>query len=147
MVETLIRQVVVAITIGSFLFLLRAFARSIEQERRKNDPLRKGFGLSFTLLSMFLAVWFGHGLAQWQEYNSQQDEHGQPAEIGGFVDNFAQATLEDWQSEYLQVLVFVVLAGLYIHRGSAESKDGEEEIKAMLRRIERKLDEKEKATC
>lgn len=94
---------------------------------------------------LFLLVWFGHGLAQWQEYRSQQEEHGRPAEIAGFVDNFAQATLENWQSEYLQVFAFVVLAGLYIHRGSAESKDGEEEIKAMLRRIERKLDEKEKA--
>jgi cell division protein FtsB len=145
LVETLIRLVVLLITIGSFLFLVRALSRSIEQERRKNEPLRKGFGLSLTLLWLFLLVWFGHGLAQWQEYRSQQEEHGRPAEIAGFVDNFAQATLENWQSEYLQVFAFVVLAGLYIHRGSAESKDGEEEIKAMLRRIERKLDEKEKA--
>jgi hypothetical protein len=137
---------VVGITLGSFLFLLRALARSIRQERRKNESLREGFGLSLTLLWMFLLVWFGHGLAQWQEYKSQQEEHGQPAEVLGFVDNFGQATLENWQSEYLQVFAFVVLAGLYIHRGSAESKDGEEEIKAMLRRIERKLDDKEIST-
>ena len=144
--ETFIRLIVIGITVGSFLFLLRALGRSIQQERRQNEPLRKGFGLSLTLLWMFLLVWFGHGLAQWQEYKNQQEEHGQPAEITGFIDNFSQATLENWQSEYLQVFAFVVLAGLYIHRGSAESKDGEEEIKAMLRRIERKLDEKEVST-
>jgi hypothetical protein len=145
-VDTLIRLIVIGITIGSLLFLLRALKRSIQQERRKNEPVWKGFGLSLTLLWMFFLVWFGHGLAQWQEYKSQQEEHGQPAEVSGFIDNFSQATLENWQSEYLQVFAFVVLAGLYIHRGSAESKDGEEEIKAMLRRIERKLDEKEVST-
>ena len=34
---------------------------------------------------------------------------------------------------------FVVLAALYIHRGSAESKDGEERLAAALRRIEEHL--------
>jgi hypothetical protein len=33
----------------------------------------------------------------------------------------------------------VVLAALYIHKGSSESKDGEEKIEASLRRIEEHL--------
>ena len=47
--------------------------------------------------------------------------------------------MENWQSEFLQLFSFVVLAGLYIHKGSAESKDGEEKLEASLRRIEEKL--------
>jgi hypothetical protein len=59
--------------------------------------------------------------------------------IGDFVAAFAQSTLENWQSEFLQLFSFVVLAALYIHKGSAESKDGEENIQASLRRIEQHL--------
>ena len=44
-----------------------------------------------------------------------------------------------WQSEFLQLFSFVVMAALVIHKGSAESKDGEEKIEASLRRIEEKL--------
>jgi hypothetical protein len=56
------------------------------------------------------------------------------------VSVFAQSTLENWQSEFLQLFSFVVLAALYIHKGSAESKDGEERLEAAaLRRIEEHL--------
>jgi hypothetical protein len=39
----------------------------------------------------------------------------------------------------LQLFSFVVLAALYIHKGSAESKDSDEKLEASLRRIEEKL--------
>lgn len=144
--DTQIRLVVIAITIGSMLFLLKALKRSIDKERRKGETVWESFGLSLSLLILFLVVWFGHGLAEWQEYKSEQEEHGQPVEVTGYIDSFTQSTLENWQSEFLQVFAFVVLAGLYIHRGSAESKDGEDEMKQMLKRIERKLDDNAKAT-
>ncbi|HEX2053426.1 MAG TPA: DUF6766 family protein [Actinomycetota bacterium] len=143
--ETQIRVVVVGITVATLVFLFRALRRSIDEEKRKGETVWKGFGLSLSLLVMFLVVWVGHGLAEWQEYKSEQEAHGQPAEASGYLDTFMKATLENWQSEFLQVFAFVVLAGLYIHRGSAESKDGEEEIKQMLKRIEKKLDAAEQA--
>lgn len=65
--------------------------------------------------------------------------HGSDPQVGDFVAEFAKSTLESWQSEFLQLFSFVVLAALYIHKGSAESKDGEENIEASLRRIEEHL--------
>jgi hypothetical protein len=56
------------------------------------------------------------------------------------VSRFAQATLENWQSEFLQLFSFVVLAALLIHRGSGESKDGDERMEDMLKRIEKRLE-------
>jgi hypothetical protein len=138
-VDTQIRLIVVAIVIGSVLYLLKALMRSIRQARREGESTWEGFGLSLSLLVLFLIVWFGHGLAEWQEYKSQQEQHNQPVELSGYVDTFTKATLENWQSEFLQVFAFVVLAGLYIHRGSAESKDGEDEMMQALKRIEAKL--------
>jgi hypothetical protein len=40
----------------------------------------------------------------------------------------------DWQSEFLQLLTFVTLTSFLVHRGSPESKDGDD-------RLERKVDE------
>lgn len=83
--------------------------------------------------------WGGHAIAQWQLYTDEQREHGQPTEMGDFLADFSQATLENWQSEFLQLFSFVVLDALFIHHGSAESKDGEERIEQSVKRIEKHL--------
>jgi hypothetical protein len=46
---------------------------------------------------------------------------------------------ENWQSELLQLFSFVVLAALFIHKGSSESKDSGEKVEASLRRIQEKV--------
>lgn len=72
-------------------------------------------------------------------YTDEQRALGQPTEAGDFFAQFGQGTLENWQSEFLQLFAFVVLAAMYIHKGSAESRDGEEKLEASLRRIEEHL--------
>ena len=64
----------------------------------------------------------------------------QPAEAGEFMVYFGKSTFENWQSEFLQLFSFVVLAALYTHRGSAESKDSDDRMEAKLDRIVEKLD-------
>lgn len=60
-------------------------------------------------------------------------------EVGDFTAELTQSTLENWQSEFLQLFSFVVLSALLIHRGSAESKDSADRMEAALKRIEEKL--------
>jgi hypothetical protein len=77
------------------------------------------FGLSFFLL---LA---GQAVAGLYAYNEEQQEHGQPAV--GFSDylassHFLEATMENWESEFLQMFAFVVLTVFLFQKGSAESK-------------------------
>ena len=52
---------------------------------------------------------------------------------------FGQATFENWQSEFLQLLTFVALTSFLIHRGSPESKDGDEEMQSKLDAIQEEL--------
>jgi hypothetical protein len=47
--------------------------------------------------------------------------------------------MENWQSEFLQLLTFVVVTTFLIHKGSHESKDTDDEMMAMLKRIEARL--------
>ena len=60
-------------------------------------------------------------------------------ELSGYLVEFSQSTMENWQSEFLQLFSFVLLAALLIHRGSSESKDGDERMEQALQRIEEKL--------
>jgi hypothetical protein len=46
---------------------------------------------------------------------------------------FGQWTLENWQSEFLQLFSFVVVSAVLIHHGSSESKDGTERIEQLGR--------------
>jgi len=58
---------------------------------------------------------------------------------------FWQSTMENWPSEFLQLLTFVVLTTYLVYRGSHESKDQDDVVLAMLQRIESRLDDI--ATC
>jgi hypothetical protein len=62
----------------------------------------------------------------------------------GYVWQWAAATFENWQSEFLQLLTFVILTAYLIHRGSHESKDSDDEMMAILKRIERRVQALEK---
>ena len=63
----------------------------------------------------------------------------------GSTGEFVNAVMENWQSEFLQLFAFVVMAAYLIHRGSPQSKDGDEETRRKLDRIERKLERLEGA--
>jgi hypothetical protein len=129
----------VAIAVVVLLFLLVAMVRSIQNEREPGRSVWREFGLGLLLMIMFFASWLGQGIAEWQVFTDEQVAHGEDPAVGDFVAEFSQSTLENWQSEFLQLFSFAVLAALYIHKGSAESKDGEEKIEASLRRIEEHL--------
>lgn len=131
--------VVGALLIGTLVFLIATTVRSITDQRTPGRSLWREFGLGLVLMILFLATWTGQGIAEWQTYTDEQREHGESTELGDFFSTFAQSTLENWQSEFLQLFSFVTLAALYIHKGSAESKDGDEKMEASLRRIEEHL--------
>jgi hypothetical protein len=126
------------------VYLFGSMFRSIADEKRSKrlEKTWKNFGLSLAFSILFLLSWFGQGVAQWDEFKSDQAAHHQPAEVKDFVAEFSASTLENWQSEFLQLFSFVVLAALLIHHGSAESKDSEERIEEIVKRIEKKLDGK-----
>lgn len=131
--------VAIGLALASLGYLVYSLVRSIRNERTRGRSVWREFGLGLSLMMLFFVTWFAHGVAEWQTYTDQQREHGQSAEVGDFVSEFGQSTLENWQSEFLQLFAFVVLAALFIHKGSAESKDSDEKVEASLRRIEEKL--------
>jgi hypothetical protein len=146
-VATTIMVIGIVVTAAGALFLVGSLVRSIHQERRRSrvHKIWKNFGLSIAFCVLFLTSWVGQALTEWQVYRSEQLALGQQADAQGFTFEFLQSTLENWQSEFLQLFSFVVLSALLIHRGSGESKDIDDRMEASLQRIEKRLEELEAA--
>jgi hypothetical protein len=103
----------------------------------------RDYALGWVLLTLFVVFWIGQTLVGWQEFAAEQQALGQQPEVfgsGGYVWNWGRTTLENWQSEMLQLFAMVVLTSFLIFKGSPESKDGDEEMKATLARLERRLE-------
>jgi SNF2 family DNA or RNA helicase len=66
----------------------------------------------------------------------------QPIKVEEFINAFMSSTLENWQSEFLQLFSFVVLATYLIHKGSPQSKDSDEEVKRILKDIQKNITKK-----
>jgi hypothetical protein len=102
--------------------------------------LWKNYNLSVVLATLFLLSWVGQAIFQWREFVDEQRTHGQAVQVAAFLNEFFRATFENWQSEFLQLLTFVILTSFLIHRGSHESKDEDEKMEKKLQEISRKLD-------
>jgi len=91
--------------------------------------------LGIFFVSLFLVSWVGQLIVQWFNHVNEQRDHGEAAEFwsGAFWYDFWEATLENWQSEFLQLATFTIAAAYLVYKGSSESPDSDE-------RIEQKLD-------
>jgi hypothetical protein len=104
--------------------------------------LWRDYNLSIVLTILFLGCWALQTYTGWKEFAAEQKSRGEtPQWLGdsGYVYAWGKTTMENWQSEFLQLLTFVVLTSFLIHKGSHESKDTDEEMMAMLQRIEARL--------
>ena len=83
--------------------------------------------LSIVFFAMFLATWLvGQTIAGFNVYNEDQREHNeQEVDFSQYLTtaHFVEATMENWESEFLQMFLYVVLTAILFQRGSAESKD------------------------
>ncbi|MEO6528574.1 MAG: DUF6766 family protein [Gemmatimonadaceae bacterium] len=82
-------------------------------------------GLTIATVTLFLFAFVGQVLTGRAVYNGEQRDHGQP-QVGMtaylHTGAFVEATMENWESEFLQMGLFVVLTAFLYQRGSSESK-------------------------
>lgn len=83
-------------------------------------------GLSLVIFAIFALSLIGQSIAGHHVYNQEQQAHQQPAiaywaYLG--TGHFIEAVFENWESEFLQMAMYVLLTAMFFQRGSAESKD------------------------
>ncbi len=82
-------------------------------------------GLSLFFAGIFLAALIGQALTGHAEYNDQQLTAGlDTISLGRYITSAAFATdvAENWQSEYLQFLLYIWATVYFLQKGSPESK-------------------------
>ncbi|MEW5812473.1 MAG: DUF6766 family protein [Actinomycetota bacterium] len=83
-------------------------------------------GLLLACLGLFVMFFAGMVVSGAAAYNAQQHEHGAPESVSvlGYLrtGDFVEATFENWESEFLQMGMYVVLTAFLVQRGSSESK-------------------------
>src|SRR3954469_14867789 len=89
--------------------------------------------LTLVMFGLFTMTVVGQALTGWSVYNDDQVEHGsEPIALPAYLvtGHFGEAIFENWESEFLQMGVFVVLTVSLRQKGSPESKriDGKEEV-------------------
>lgn len=90
-------------------------------------------GLSITFITLFLIAWAAQTFFGWHTFVQELQDEGQPG-ISFFAylhtGHFISATFENFQSEFLQMALYVVLTIFLRQIGSAESKslDKKEEV-------------------
>ena len=103
----------------------------------------RDYSLSIIVGGLFLASFVLHSIFGWWQYAADQQAHGSPATFwgsDGYVIYYGEWTFQNWQSEFLEVLLLIVLTKYFLHRGSPESRDSSDEMMAAIERIEKKVD-------
>jgi hypothetical protein len=97
------------------------------------QPMRKFLrenSLSIVFLSLFLVSLAGQVITGFHESNKEREEDGAASlSLSSYLvsGHFIQATFENWESEFLQMALFVVLTVSLRQKGSSESKKFEKE--------------------
>jgi hypothetical protein len=88
--------------------------------------LLRSSGLSLAMFGIFGICMVLLSFVGQRHYNQEQQAHGEPsASWGHYVtsDAFLETTMENWESEFLQMFGYVVLTVFLYQKGSSESKD------------------------
>jgi hypothetical protein len=83
-------------------------------------------GLSLVFLAFFMLAVAGQAIAGWDEFNNDATAHSEATiSLGRYLtsSSFGNALLENWQSEYLQFTLYILLTVWFLQRGSPESKE------------------------
>lgn len=87
-------------------------------------------GLSMVWLALFAVFLGAQAVSGHRVYNQEQKEHGQASvSFGSYLatGHFGEAVFENWESEFLQMAMFVILTAFLFQKGAAESKDPEKD--------------------
>jgi hypothetical protein len=92
---------------------------------------------SFGLITglFFLISWVGQFFAQMVVERNEAEQHGQAFSWSEFWPQFLQSTLENWQSEFLQLLWQAAGLALFYFWGSSQSKESDDRIEAKIDRL------------
>ncbi len=101
-------------------------------------------GYLWVTLLFFVVSLAIHWTFAWFAYAEEQMEHNQAIELSGYFNQTLRDTMENWQSEFLQLMWQVGGLSFLLYVGSPQSKESEQRLEKKLDAILQKI-EPEKA--
>jgi hypothetical protein len=106
----------------------------------------KKYGYFWVTMVLFLGSLIGHWIFAWNTYVNEQEDHGAPIVVKDYMNETLKDTLENWQSEFLQLIWQVAGLAALLYVGSPQSKEGddrkEEKLDLILAAVDEKAEEK-----
>lgn len=113
-------------------------AKAQDRLKREVRPLSrkprftKAYSFALVTGALFVFAWVGQFVAQYFAFRNEEREHGEQFEWAQFLPEFFTSTLENWQSEALQLVWQVVGLAIFYFWGSSQSRESDERIEAKL---------------
>ena len=102
---------------------------------------RRGF--LWVTLGFFLISLVAHWVSAWFAYVQEQQAHSQPVMAGDYFNMTFRDIMENWQSEFLQLMWQVAGLSFLLYVGSPQSKESSERIEKKIDFIMKKLHERD----
>jgi hypothetical protein len=99
---------------------------------RHRPRFTKAYSFGIVTAALFLLSWVGQFVFQLIEVRNDAAEHGQVFEWVEFFPQFFASTLENWQSEFLQLLWQAAGLTFLFFWGSSQSKESDERLEAKV---------------
>jgi len=123
----------------------RSGGKGLHNNELGKPRFTKAYSFAIVTGVLFLLSWSGQFIMQMITERNEAEQHGQGFEWGEFLPQFLSSTLENWQSEFLQLIWQAVGLAILFYWGSSQSKESDERIEAKLDRLleERGIDPNE----
>ena len=81
-----------------------------------------------------------HWIFAWYSYVQEQSEHKQPIQFNDYFNETFRDTMENWQSEFLQLMWQVAGLSILWYIGSSQSKEGDDRLEEKIDLLIERLD-------
>ncbi|WP_156043790.1 DUF6766 family protein [Cellulomonas sp. URHE0023] len=103
--------------------------------RVNRPPFFTAYSFAIVTGALFLFSWLGQFVFQLIEARNDAAEHGTTFEWAQYWPQFLSSTLENWQSEFLQLVWQAAGLAIFYFWGSSQSKEGNERLEAKVDRL------------
>ena len=103
-------------------------------------PRKSKKGYLWVTLGLFLISFSAHWAFAWFDYVQEQDSHGAQLSVNEYFNKTMNATMENWQSEFLQLMWQIAGLSFLWYVGSPQSKEGSDRLEEKVDHLIRKAD-------
>ncbi len=108
----------------------------------KNKSIWNKYSFAWITAALFAFSLLGHWIFAWFAFVNEQTVHGEPIVVSQYLVEVSRDTLENWQSEFLQLIWQVAGLAFLFYIGSPQSKEGDDRKEEKLNKILALLDPK-----